>query len=82
MTFKRAAELTGLNVRNARAHVHTLHATKQIHVLRWESNGPGPKYPVYAYGEYDDAPYPDVKRQKAYRRRARQCNPYFLLLGI
>ena len=72
LDLHRAAELTGLSVRNIRPYLKLLHDAKKTHILRWAFSGRGPRYPVYAAGECDDTPYPDTRLEKARRRRARR----------
>ena len=72
ITHHAAAELTGINVRNAREYLNAMHEAGEIHIRRWARNAWGPFFPVYAAGEGDDAPRPDTRKLKAARRRARR----------
>lgn len=72
LDFRRAAELCGLNVRNARPYLLLLHQElREIHIHRWGFTGKGPRFPIYAWGEGDDAEPPELATEKARRRRAR-----------
>lgn len=62
----------GIASRNARAYLQELHDGREVHIVRWSCNGRGPRFAVYAWGEDDDAPYPDIATQKARRRAARR----------
>ena len=68
----KAARLTGLSVRNAREYLKMMHTAGDCHIDRWASNRQGPKFPVYVEGRGEDAAKPDVKVEKALRRRGRR----------
>lgn len=79
VTFRSVAELLGITTKNAREHLKAIR--DQIHVVRWELNNRGPRIPVFAFGEGEDAPYPNVKEQRALRRRVRQQKPFAILIN-
>jgi hypothetical protein len=79
-----AATYTGMSVKSGREYLRVLHAAHEIHILRWRFSGRGPRYPVFAWGEDDDVPKPDLVKERARRRHARwvvQGAPLRVMLG-
>lgn len=73
VTFKEAGPVLGIHERNARQYLRAAHQKKVLYISGWRREGTrGPCYPIYslAEGPSQDAPYPDVKKLKAQRRRA------------
>lgn len=71
-TFRTAADLLGLHLRNAREFITLARETEGVYVARWARDRQGPAYPVLAWSMHDreDAIRPiPAKRQRANRLR-------------
>lgn len=71
-TFRTAADLLGLHLRNAREFITLARETEGVYVARWARDRQGPPYPVLAWSMHDreDAIRPiPAKRQRANRLR-------------